>query len=427
MFRTISTALFTALATAAFGQQAIFDQQHVTSPLPAPDGSITFSLYAPEAKEVRITGDFLPRQIVNTPTGSWETDGQAALTRGESGLWTYTTTRLLDPELYMYKYIVDGVDVLDPANIHRTRDVRTHMSNFIVTRQAGDRGDIYGAHADRAHGDIHQLWYSSPTLSTTRRLTVYTPAGYSQSKQKYPVLYLLHGMGGDETAWIELGRTAQILDNLIATGKCQPMIVVMTNGHAENNAAPGINGPLTLVEAGITDPAQVPSRTTPHLEPRAVNSNGRGNLFPESFPDVMKFVEKQFRVKTGYDNTAICGLSMGGFHSMTISQLFPKKFGYVGLFSAAISMAPDRNQISTYDYLLGEKSIRKNLEKQFNRKPHLYWIGIGKTDFLYDQNKDYRRYLDERGYPYEYYETDGGHIWRNWRIYLTEFSQKIFK
>lgn len=424
MKRLTSSLLFLALAaTSANAQQAIFDQRNVTSPTLNADGTVTFSLFAPAAQEVKVTGDFLPRQTVETPMGSWEVDGTADLKRDDKGVWTFTTSGSLDPELYMYKFVVDGVDVLDPSSIHRTRDVRTHMSNFIVTHEAGDRGDLYSAHNGVAHGDIHTVWYDSPTLGTTRRMTVYTPADYRKTKGDYPVLYLLHGMGGDETAWMELGRTAQILDNLIATGKCRPMIVVMTNGHDDNNAAPGIDGPLTLVEGGITDPAAAPKRATPHLEPIAVAGDKVGH-FPESFPDVMSFVEDNFRVKHGSDNTAICGLSMGGYHSFTISQLFPERFGYVGLFSAAITMK-DRDK--TYEVLTKKPEYKERLSALFAAKPHLYWIAIGKTDFLYEQNKDYRRWLDDQGFPYEYRETDGGHIWRNWRIYLTEFSQRLFK
>lgn len=411
-----------AFASTALAQQAIFNKNNVVSPVLNANGTVTFNLYAPEAKEVKITGDFLPKQTVETPMGKWEVDGSEQLTPSADGLWSFTTSRSLDPELYMYKFQVDGLDVLDPSSIHRSRDVRMHTSNFIVTHAPGDRGDLYSAHNGRPHGDIHQLWYSSPTLKTTRRLSVYTPATYRTSKEKLPVLYLLHGMGGDETAWLELGRTAQILDNLIATGQCRPMIVVMTNGHIENNAAPGIDGPLTLVEARITDPAAVPQRATPHLEPIAAQPQTRGGGFPESFPDVQKFVEKNFRVKKGAANTAICGLSMGGYHSFMISQLYPKNFGYVGLFSAAITMA-DRDR--TYDVLTKDKAYKKRMSKLFANHP-LYWIAIGNTDFLYEQNKDYRRWLDDQGFNYEYRESGEGHIWRNWRIYLTEFAQKIF-
>lgn len=425
MKRFITTALFLgAMASSAFAQQAIFNQNKVVSPVLNANGTVTFNLYAPLAREVKVTGDFLPKQTIESPMGKWEIDGIEPLKRDENGLWSFTTSGQLDPELYMYKFQVDGIDVLDPSSIHRSRDVRMHMSNFIVTRTAGDRGDLYSAHNGTPHGDIHQLWYDSPTLKTTRRLSVYTPASYRTSKEKLPVLYLLHGMGGDETAWLELGRTAQILDNLIAAGKCKPMIVVMTNGHVENNAAPGVDGPLTLVEGGFTNPEAVPQRATPHLEPLAVKNDGRGSGFPESFPDVQKFIEKNFRVKKGAANTAICGLSMGGYHSFMISQLYPKNFGYVGLFSAAISMS--NGQQSTYDLLSSDKNYKKRLGKLFGAQPKLYWIGIGATDFLYEQNKDYRHWLDEQGFPYEYRETEGGHIWRNWRIYLTEFTQKLF-
>lgn len=424
MKRIFAVALMAAATAAtAFAQQAIFNKNSVVSPVLNANGTVTFNLYAPAASEVKITGDFLPKQQVDTPMGKWEVDGTEALTRDENGLWSFTTAGALEPELYMYKFLVDGVDVLDPSSIHRSRDVRMQVSNFIVTRNRGDRGDLYSAHHGTPHGDIHSLWYESPSLKTTRRLSVYTPACYRTSKEKLPVMYLLHGMGGDETAWLELGRTAQILDNLIAAGKCKPMIVVMTNGHIENNAAPGVDGPLTLVEGGITNVSTVPQRATPHLEPLAAKPKTLGGGFPESFPDVQKFVEKNFRVKKGAANTAICGLSMGGYHSFTISQLYPKKFGYIGLFSAAITMGDRSN---TYDLLNSDKTYKKQLSKLFAAKPLLYWIAIGNTDFLYEQNKDYRRWLDAQGFPYEYRESSDGHIWRNWRIYLTEFAQKLF-
>lgn len=426
MLKRFSLALLFAAfcGCSAMAQQAIFNANNVVSPVLNPNGTVTFNIYAPGAQEVQITGDFLKKRMVDSSVGKIEADGIERLTRDENGLWSFTTPGTLEPELYTYRFLVDGLEVLDPSSIHRTRDVRSHMSNFIVTRSSGDRGDIYSAHQGTSHGDIHSTWYYSPKLKTTRRMSVYTPAGYTASKEKYPVLYLLHGMGGDETAWLELGRAAQILDNLIAAGKCKPMIVVMTNGHVENNAAPGADGPLTLVEAGINNPAAVPQRPTAHLEPLAVKSDGRGGMFPESFPDVQKFVEKNFRVKKGAANTAICGLSMGGYHTFTISQLYPKNFGYIGLFSAAITMT-DRDK-STYDLLNKDKNYKKRLGKLFAANPSLYWVAIGNTDFLYNQNKDLRRFFDEQGYKYEYRESSDGHVWRNWRIYLSEFVQRLF-
>ena len=128
----------------------------------------------------------------------------------------------------------------------------------------------------------------------------------------------------------------------------------------------------------------------------------------------------------GKSQRAICGLSMGGGHSFSISKRYPDQFDYVGLFSAGLHIGQG-NQESFYNALQKDKTVQAQLAKLFQGKPRLYWIAIGKTDFLYQQNTDLRRYLDEKKYKYEYLETEGGHIWRNWRVYLTEFAQKIFK
>jgi enterochelin esterase family protein len=230
-------------------------------------------------------------------------------------------------------------------------------------------------------------------------MSIYTPAGYEKGGN-YPVLYLLHGMGGDEDAWLTLGRASQILDNLIAAGKTVPMIVVMTNGHADNDASPAFT---------------------------ALAQRGRQKAsFEESFPEIKGYIEKNFRVKKGADNTAMCGLSMGGFHTFHISLMNPGMFGYIGLFSAAVRM--DRGSNKSIDQQIADDAqVSGQIAAVFKAKSHLYWIGIGKTDFLYEQNKGLRTYLDKMKYPYEYYENEDGHIWRNWRIYLTIFSQKLFK
>ena len=234
-----------------------------------------------------------------------------------------------------------------------------------------------------------------------RRLTVYTPAGYETSGKRYPVFYLLHGMGGDENAWSELGRTAQILDNLIAQGKAKPMIVVMTNGNAALEAAPG--------ESSLGFAA-------PNMNlPKTMEGS-----FETAFPDVVKFIDKTYRTQANKKGRAIAGLSMGGYHSMHISKQYPDMFDYVGLFSAAIM--PNKDVKSPiYD------NLEAKLKTQFAKKPALYYIAIGNKDFLFQANSDYRKMLDEKGYKYEYYETGEGHIWKNWRIYLTEFAPKIFK
>ena len=224
------------------------------------------------------------------------------------------------------------------------------------------------------------------------------------------MLYLLHGAGGDEDAWTTLGRAAQIMDNLIAEGKVKPMIVVMPNGNPNCEAAPG------EWSKGMYKPS-----FRGHMTSKPVAS------MEESFPDIVKYIEKNYRVQKGKKNRAICGLSMGGGHSFGISKLYPDMFDYVGLFSAAIFMGGRDNSQSVLEQMNNDAEFNKQMAALFGAKPKLYWIAIGKTDFLYQANADYRKFLDGKGYPYEYLETEGGHIWRNWRVYLAQFSQKLFK
>mgnify|MGYP004627289813 FL=1 len=400
------------LAVNAWAQQALFSGNDIISPEVNSDGTVTFRLYAPKAVKVELTGDFLPKVKVQSPMGVMEQPGYVELAEDKEkvGLWTYTSDQL-DGELYSYKFRVDGMDMLDPSDVYMCRDIASYTNIFIVSREKGDKGDLYSVN-EVPHGNVSKVWYNSPTLQTHRRMTVYTPAGYLENPgRRYPVLYLLHGAGGDEDAWTTLGRAAQILDNLIAAGKVQPMIVVMTNGNANCQAAPG------EWSMGMYKPSFMG-----HAASKPIAS------MEESFPDVVNYVEKYYRTLKGKKNRAICGLSMGGGHSFAISKLYPNMFDYVGLFSAAIFLKGSNDpQRTALDKMNNDPEFGQQMARLFAAKPALYWIAIGSTDFLYQSNADYRKYLDSKGYKYEYLETDGGHIWRNWRIYLTLFSQKIFK
>lgn len=377
-----------------WAQESLRQMGDIQSPVVNNDGTVTFNLVAPKAVKVEVTGDFLPQ-------------GTAEMSE-KDGVWTLTTPQL-PAELYSYAFRVDGLQVLDPLNVYINRDVASTRNIFIVSREDGDKGDLYRVN-EVAHGNVAKVWYDSPTLGMKRRMTVYTPAGYDRGKS-YPVLYLLHGAGGDEDAWTTLGRAAQIMDNLIAQGKARPMIVVMPNGNVDCQAAPG------AWSRGMYQPSFM----------RSLNPEGAPkSTMEESFPDIISYVESHYKVAKGKRNRAICGLSMGGAHSWLTSKLHPTTFDYVGLFSAAYYLRGQRAQ-SLYEQLQNDADVQRQLAKLFAQHPALYWIGIGKTDFLYQQNADYRRFLDEHGYPYEYMETEGGHIWRNWRVYLSVFAQKIFK
>ena len=364
------------LSFMAYAQQALGPGTGLVSPEINPDKTVTFRLFAPKAVTVQLTGDFLP--------------GKVDMVEGKDGIWTYTTAPL-PGELYSYSFLVNGNRVMDPSNIHQNRDVATWTNIFTLSAEEGDAGWYYEAH-DVPHGSVAHVWYDSPTLGKQRRLTVYTPAGYESSKAKYPVLYLLHGSGGDEDAWSDLGRTAQIMDNLIAEGKAKPMIVVMPNGVWFNQAAPG---------AAVN-----------MFQPTFQNSRSQSTAEVESsFPDIMNFVEKTYRVAKGYSNTAVAGLSMGGRQSCMLSMHYPNKFGYVGLFSGVATT--EGNEAA--------------LDAVFAAKPKLYWIGCGKADGIMVNSRKLKEWCDARNYPATLYESEGGHIWRNWRVYLTIFAQELFR
>lgn len=401
----LTIALSAMTFITAYGQEALWSGSQVTSPVVNADGTVTFNVVAPQAKKVEVSGDFLAPVEVDTPFGKSTQPGKAEL-KQNNGVWTFTSQKLL-PELYSYNVIIDGMSILDPSNVYVNRDIASLTSIFIVTEKKGDKGDIYQVN-EVPHGDVAKVWYDSPTLKMQRRLTVYTPAGYDKGKD-YPVMYLLHGAGGDEDAWTTLGRAAQIMDNLIAMGKAKPMIVVMPNGNTNCQAAPG------AWSKGMYMPSFRGSLDQPALA-----------SMDESFMDIVNYVESHYKVVKDKKHRAVCGLSMGGGHSFAITRRYPDTFDYVGLFSAGLHIDGSQ-QKSFYQALKDNKEVQGQLDRLFKAKPALYWIAIGKTDFLYEQNTDLRKYLDEKGYPYKYRETDGGHIWRNWRIYLSEFAQMIFK
>ena len=381
---------------AANAQQALWGVPQLVSPEVNADNTVTFRFIAPDAATVQVTGDFLPTEAIETPYGTFDGPGKANLVKNADGVWEYTS-QVLAPELYSYSFLVDGLRMPDPSNVFQIRDTATITNVFLV---GGDYADYYKV-SDVPHGTVSKVWYHSPYLDMDRRMTVYTPAGYEKGDKRYPVFYLLHGMGGDENAWSELGRATQILDNMIARGEVEPMIVVMTNGNVAMQAAPG----------ETSDGFRAPTTMLPKT---------MDGTFEQHFPDVVNFIDSNYRTIADKEHRAIAGLSMGGFHSLHISKQYPDMFDYVGLFSAAV-LPHEGTESPVYDDLDGK------LAKQFADAPALYWIAIGDKDFLYEANKEYRAYLDAHNYPYIYRESPDGHIWKNWRIYLTEYLPMIFK
>ena len=407
MKKTILLITFLLAGVSAFAQQALFGGSSAESPVINPDGTVTFRYLAPKAVKVTLSGDFMPvekRDLeFNGQKITVESAAVADLTEGPNGVWEYTTPFKVAPEMYTYTFTVDGQQVIDPGNVFVNRDIAS-LTSVLLVPEAGARSDLYAIHRV-PHGTVSKVWYPSASAGFDRRMTVYTPAGYEDNpKTRYPVLYVLHGIGGDEDAWVTQGRATQILDNLIARGEARPMIVVFTNGNISQEAAPLENS------TGYTRPTMSLPQT---ME----------GTFEAAFPEVVKYIDSHYRTIAKKQGRAICGLSMGGFHTLYITLNNPDMFNYSGMFSAAIGTGSEQTAAHKEIYA----DIDGKLAAYFSRKPALLWIGIGSTDFLIQSNNEFRAKLDAAGYPYKYMETDGGHIWRNWRIYLSEFVPLLFK
>src|SRR5262245_2114291 len=224
-----------------------------------PDRTVTFRLAAPKATEV-------------TLNGSWDSGTNLKMTKDEAGIWS-TTIGPLAPQLWGYWYMVDGAKALDPGNAETQRDGARYDNLLMISGAESEWWDF----KDVAHGTVQAVWYPSPTLKlASRRMMVYTPPGYETNGQKYPVLYLLHGGGGDEDAWLTMGRANIIMDNLIAAGKAKPMIVVMPNGNAAQTVSQGFGFGPTPAKQTVQAPAPPPVQAEQAAAGRAGAPGGRG-------------------------------------------------------------------------------------------------------------------------------------------------------
>jgi enterochelin esterase-like enzyme len=383
------------------------------SPEISSDNKVTFRLRAPKATEVVLNGD-------------WPEGRNIAMTKDDAGTWS-TTVGPLNPELWSYTFSVDGVSLLDPSDANHLRDGTRYLNFFIIE---GPLSENYIIH-DVPHGNVSEVWYPSPTLAAAspRRMYVYTPAGYDTGKQRYPVLYLLHGAGGDEDAWNNMGRASVIMDNLIASGKAKAMIVVMTNGNANQKMGPGYGDVpgQNIVNTGNPGEVGVVGAFAGGRGPAGASGAGRaggrgasggrgggfGNAFPESLvKDVMPYIEKNYRVVGKKDDRAIAGLSMGGGHTLTATNAHPDTFSYIGVFSMGTPA-----------------DITDKLEALKKDGVKYYFVGHGKDDPVVkvSNGENLANQLQKVGINYHFDESSGGHTWSNWRIYLNELAPSLFR
>ncbi len=383
MKRLITMACCLLLAVGGYAQQALGQRPNVKSPIINKDGSVTFNFFDPSAQKVSVTGDF--EEI------KWQT---LPMTKQDNGVWT-VTTKPLNPELYSYSFSVDGQRIIDPANSYVNRDISTLSNIFIVTKGKGDKGDLYQVN-NVPHGTLSRVWYNSPTLGQQRRMTVYLPAAYD-GKKKFPVMYLLHGHGGDETAWGDLGRASQIMDNLIAAGKAVPMIVVSSNSNVQRRNG-GLGGGYSW--------------------------QGMQNFRSELLENVIPYVEKTYRVKKDRKSRAMCGLSMGGGQSFYIGLRSPEVFANVGVFSTG--MFGGIAGASDFDL---EKEVPGMLTntKAFNEQLDVFFVSCGEQDPRIEYTRNIVKKMRDGGVEVRFNSYPGDHEWQVWRKSLHEFAQYLFR
>lgn len=345
--------------------------QTLESPIVHGNGFVTFNISAPHAKNVELSGQFLEKNM--------------QMSLNTKGTWSITL-RPKPADIYPYNFVVDGTSVQDPANINVFPNERFKASIL----EMPDDNAIYTMR-DVPHGKMIYTGYHSKGLNTYRPLLVYTPAEYEQNpNKKYPVFYLVSGTTDTEETWYKVGRVNAILDNLIAQGKAEPMIVVMPYGYMLK----GTPRPASMAAADMYN-----------------------DFATELTSAIMPFVEQNYRTINDRESRAIAGFSRGGGQSLFSAFANLDKFAWVASYAAFLT---DEVMVTKFPQLDQNPSI-------LNRELRLLWYGVGTSDFLYNDVMANWRYLDNKGINYKKKETSGGHTWMNARDYLYETLQLFFK
>jgi enterochelin esterase-like enzyme len=370
----------------------------LTSPKVLPDHRVTFRIYAPKASEVSIEGD-------------WITQGRGTggpLQKDDQGIWSITVGPLV-PDFYSYTYTVDGVRTIDPQNPTIKQGISRLENMFLVPGEEAAFADTRSV----PHGDVRIVWYDSATLDCVRRMHIYTPPGYDGSDETYPVLYLIHGGGDEDSAWSTIGRAGFIMDNLLAAGKVKPMIVVMPNGSVRR---PGVSYRLT--GADRSSPAAIKARI------EAISAL-HDTFVEDLLENIIPTVEKRYRVLTDRDHRAIAGLSMGGAETLRVAPSNLDKFAYIGVFSMGLQVGPEAGVNTDFEERNADFFADPD---RTNELLKLFWIAAGEDDrTITDGARRLSETLKRRGIRHEFHETAGGHTWINWRRYLYDFLQLLFR
>jgi len=359
----------------------------VVSPEVVPDRRIVFRILAPQAKSVTLSASDL----------AGLENSNATFTKGDDGVWE-ATIGPIDPGAYRYTFMVDGVRVMDPNNPAVSESNTNSWS--LVYVPGVDFMDTQRV----PHGAVASVTYYSTALGRHRRMHIYTPPGYENGTDKYPVFYLLHGAMDCDDAWTSVGRAGFIMDNLIAGHKAKPMVIVMPAGHT--SAAFNM--------------------------PRAGDAAARDEFAEDFVTDIMPYVETHYRVLTDRAHRAMAGLSMGGGQTLNISMSHLDRFAYLGVFSSGVfSMrrpgagasplppGPSSEWEQQHAAMLDDASLKPGLK--------LLWFSTGSQDSLISASTATVDLLKRHGFSPVFQESPGGHTWINWRNYLEEFAPLLFQ
>ena len=367
IFKPVDASTLTKYSVS--GLPALTNVRRVKYPQLLPDSRAIFQIKAPEAQKVQL--DLVKKyEMVKDTAGVWE-----------------VTTEPLSEGFHYYSLLIDGVAVADPAS-----ETFYGMGRMASGIEVPHQGNEYFAEKNVPHGDIRIKRYYSTVFNQWRQFYIYTPAGYdSNSNEKYPVLYILHGGGEDERGWSAQGKTGFILDNLIAEKKAKPMLIVMPDGNTNTDFAGFGERTLIMFEA-------------------------------EMKRCVIPFVEKNYRAETDAKNRALAGLSMGGIQTLYIGINNTDLFSYLGVLSSGWIL-PMQSKLADAQY----DFMQKNIDKIKNNLK-LFWVGIGgKEDIAYNNCQTMRTKLDEMKIKYEYDDYPGGHAWPVWRHDLYKIAPLLFQ
>jgi enterochelin esterase family protein len=338
------------------------------------DLRVNFRLKAPDAQKVRL-----------------HLDKDYDLVRDSNGIWSVTTTPQV-PGFHYYWFILDGVNVCDPAS-----ETFYGVSRQYSGIEVPETGVDFYLPKDVPHGEVRARWYFSKTTNGPRRAFVYTPSDYdTNTSARYPVLYLQHGMGEDARGWSTQGRANFILDNLIAAGNAKPMIVVMEDGGIAGGMGGGRRGGA----------ARGGGSSSPGFAQILIN-------------DIIPMIDSTYRTISDREHRALAGLSMGGTQTYQITQANLDKFAWIGAFSAPFGF-PDVK--TGYNGLLADPAA-------FAKQVKLLYVSMGTEEAgRMGGSRTFHEALDKAGVKHVYYESPGtAHEWQTWRRSLNDFAPRLFQ